>query len=96
MVSENDATSVRDMINWSTCRAFVAGVIGGSAMARTSHDLKTHPGEVITCLPDRVQIGQLLRVVKKFLQDNPNTLHFSASSLVKRAVADVFPCRGTP
>jgi hypothetical protein len=44
------------------------------------------------CLPKEVELGQLIDVVKIFLDTHPNLLHFTASSLVAKALQDAYPC----
>ena len=48
------------------------------------------------CLPEEdVPDDQLRRIVVKFLEDNPKTLHQSARILTSMAFHDAFPCKGT-
>ena len=44
------------------------------------------------CLPKEVELGQLIDVVKIFLDTHPNLLHHTASSLVAKALQDAYPC----
>jgi len=44
------------------------------------------------CLPDNVTQGQIADVVKKWLSDNPQDRHFTASWLVVAALAGAWPC----
>jgi len=44
------------------------------------------------CLPTKVLISQLKGAVLKYLKDNPNKLHFDASSRVAHAFIKAFPC----
>ena len=44
------------------------------------------------CLPAQVTKGQVVDVVRQFLNDNPQDLHLAAAGLVARALAEAFPC----
>lgn len=44
------------------------------------------------CVPDGVLSGQLTDVAWKFLEQNPELRHHSASYLVRRAFAKAWPC----
>ena len=46
------------------------------------------------CMPDEVwgQTEQIVRVVVKYLEDNPAKLHTSAAILVHYAIVEAFPC----
>jgi Rap1a immunity proteins len=45
------------------------------------------------CLPAEVHSEQLVRVVKKYLEDNPAQLHYEAEVLTIRALTNAFPCQ---
>lgn len=67
----------------STADLQAAGMLEGFvAGAISPHD----------CLPDGVKLGQLVAVVNKYVRAHPEDRHYSASSLVRRAVDIAFPC----
>ena len=45
------------------------------------------------CPTKGVTLGQLERVLVKFLQDNPEQLNLNERELVVKALSKVFPCR---
>ena len=46
-----------------------------------------------SCIPDKdIKSSQLVRVVTKYLQENPQYLHIAASDLVGNAFYLAFPC----
>ncbi len=47
---------------------------------------------VSTCIPDAAPIGQLARVLVKWLREHPEKLHELKSFLVIDALKDAFPC----
>jgi len=61
------------------CYGFVIGVFD------------TIQGEKI-CAPDGVTIKQVQSIVKKYLKENPASLHFGAELLVSLALMKTFPC----
>ena len=46
------------------------------------------------CPPSTVTAGQVESISKKYLNEYPERLHFSADSLVKDAMSRAFPCSG--
>ena len=44
------------------------------------------------CTPDGATTSQMIRVVVKFLEENPERLHRPEVFLVTMALADAFPC----
>jgi hypothetical protein len=50
----------------------------------------------LICLPkEKPQtVGQLARIVVKYLEDNPKQLHEPAASLATVALSKAFPCKG--
>jgi hypothetical protein len=45
------------------------------------------------CNPGNVTPGQIFKIVSKYLNNNPENLHFSADSLVVQALKEAFPCK---
>ena len=71
----------------NTCFGFVVGI-------SDSHDNFTMWGKMspLWCSPDNVGTDQLIRIVTKYLQEHPESLHLEASSLVSNALNFAFPC----
>jgi len=71
----------------NTCYGFVIGI-------EDAQDTFTVLGKMspLWCSPDEVNASQLIRVVTKYLQEHPEELHHSASSLVANALLLAFPC----
>ena len=67
---------------------FGHGVCGGYVTG--VHDLQ---GKPLFCTPLDVTNGQLQLVVKKWLQEHPEKLHYTASGLVVEAFKEAFPCK---
>jgi len=82
-----DRDTAQDIADGSACIGFIMGVadaqevfIGWNRMER------------MWCLPEHVTGAQVLRVVTKDLQENPQDLHKTASSMVANALFSAFPC----
>lgn len=72
-----------------------------STIDTTRKMLDKYQGDIIgrtnaVCLPDEVNsavgLEQLVRVVLKYLEDNPESLHIEAWGLVVVALVEAFPC----
>ncbi len=63
------------------CAAYIASV----------HDFASSASKV--CKPDSASLGQLTKVVAKYMNDNPTMLHIPATYLATMALADAFPCK---
>jgi hypothetical protein len=53
-------------------------------------------GSPLVCPPAGVTNGQSVRVVVKFLNDNPEKLNLDEDELVTLALSKAFPCKHTP
>ena len=72
-----------DIVNAAVSFGYVLGV----------YDALT--GVTMFCPPNNVSQGQVVQVVLKFLNQNPEKLHFSADSLVVKALQQAWPCAKT-
>jgi hypothetical protein len=70
------------------CGGFVQGVASTSAF----YD-EFIPIKLKFCTPDTATNSQLVRIVIKYLKDNPKTLNESRTVLVWRALLDAYPCK---
>jgi Rap1a immunity proteins len=62
----------------ATCAGYIMGV--------------TDALETEVCVPNEVNVRQIVDVVKLYLHDHPEKRHFGASSLVTVALKEKFPC----
>lgn len=74
----NDYSVQKGTFEQGVCLGIVMGV------AETSDKI---------CPPKEVTNKQLVLVVEKFLKENPQDLHFPATSLAEYALAMVWPCQ---
>lgn len=69
------------------CMGYVAGFDDLSAVySYFEDDPRTF------CVPTEVSREQLIRVLVKYLQDNPARLHENRAILLNDAISDAFPC----
>lgn len=81
-----DRTTTHDT---EICHGYVMGVHD----AAQSHEklLGSHP---LYCEPPRVTSDEMVRIVNRYLLENPELLQYSASSTVLGAFIQAFPCAG--
>lgn len=48
---------------------------------------------ILTCPPDYSTVGQAKDIVYRWIAENPQHRHFSASSLVVAALSSAWPCK---
>jgi len=71
-------------LNRSYCNGFVTGV---TDMLGSTERLAE-----MTCLPDKVTVGQVRDVLIKYLKDHPEKRHLPAFVLVFNSQREAFPC----
>ena len=81
------ADTVKDS---NLCWGYIAGIVDEYQGIALSDLLKEPPS---FCLPAKVSMEKLEKVVKKSLDDNPARLHMPASLLVVKAMSEAFPCQ---
>jgi hypothetical protein len=54
--------------------------------------ISTSFNRVLWCIPDDVELGQIILVVTKHLKENPEKLHGLAAALVVAALREAWPC----
>jgi len=77
-------------MEFGLCMGFVLGVRDTPRALWSGYSLAKR----IFCLPEGVAPQQEVRVVVKYLEDNPAKLHESAAVLVMGALSGAFPCKG--
>ena len=70
-----------------SCMGYIEGVGDSVATLANWEDFAEY-----ICTPQGVTSGQLMLVVVKNLNENPEELHMTASSLVLKALSEAFPC----
>lgn len=86
------------------CKAQQGGFERGMCLGYLDGVIDTHTSFIIAgsgalgfiCIPDKVTKGQARDVVLKYMRDNPEQTHLSASTLVIAALREAFPCNPSP
>ncbi len=82
-----DPASKLELVRISKCTGYVTGITDAYNVFHNWNFI-----EPMWCMPNEVSIDQLKKVVLKYLKENPQAIHMSASSLVVNAVVLAFPC----
>lgn len=73
--------------------AMCSGYIAGVNDAAVGYGSEVNFKKRLYCIPPKAEMDQLIRVVRKSLEDNPSQLHLPSSVLVVHALRDAFPCK---
>jgi len=82
-----DGGTSANIAKGNTCASYVAGIDDAHSLFVDWLDM-----EQSWCAPKNVNMSQLVRVVTKHLQENPQKLHKSGNSLIGNALIIAFPC----
>jgi hypothetical protein len=76
-----------DAVKTYQCSGYISGVVD-------IYDTFIGQGVMTAkwCRPDTITIGQLARVVTKYLREHPESLHLAAADQVEIAIVLAFPC----
>ena len=80
--------SSTDYMDDAHCVGYLTAIHDGYATWRGWGDISSDQ----YCMPDGVTVGQLGRIVVKWLEANPEHLHYSAGTSVLNAYQEAFPC----
>lgn len=74
------------------CVGYVAGVLDLEATWDSVEEKSSKIRHF--CVPgDGIPGGQVLRILKKWLDKNPEKLHWRADSIIHAALLEAFPCK---
>ncbi|PMZ76949.1 Rap1a/Tai family immunity protein [Pseudomonas sp. FW305-70] len=82
-----DGEASFNQVDAGVCAGYVQGV--ESTVGFYSDDLAN---DAKFCVPNGVTNGQLVRIVVKYLKDNPKQLNLTRTGLVWSALKDAYPC----
>jgi hypothetical protein len=85
-IADGGNYTTQQAIDGTFCRGYVAGAV--DQMVGLSVQTTT-----VYCIPSNADSDQLVRVVLKYLNDNPATLNYPAAALVGKAIIAAFPCK---
>jgi uncharacterized protein YoaH (UPF0181 family) len=83
-----------DAVQGSFCTGYLTGILDFDITLSHLENDKSGSKGVIRhiCVPDGVSTGQAVRIVVKWLRNNPERLHYPASVLALAGLRDAFPC----
>lgn len=84
-----------DEFHMGACFGLVDGVMGTMTLWNTV-DAQRNETKFHGCIPTEVTVEEAVKVVLKYLNDNPTQLHQRDASLVVSALAKGYPCPTTP
>ena len=83
------------MLSASICISFTQGFFDGlQAMLLQNIALRSKGLKPVACTEQaHVPLSQMVRILEKFLRDNPQILHEKARVLATAAFSEAFPCK---
>lgn len=51
------------------------------------------PKNLQVCLPEKITSGQIIKIVIKYLKDNPEQLHLSEAQFIHGVLLTTYPCK---
>jgi hypothetical protein len=83
---DGEKVSAEEISDAGVCAGYIMGLNEGIQMAANHTNVKY-------CLPSGVVGEQIVRIVEKYLRDNPQELHKSSRTNVNAALKKAFPCK---
>jgi hypothetical protein len=84
-------TTNMEWVDMGTCAGYLSGVTDVERIWKVVEGKTSKASHY--CTPDEVTNGQKLKILKKWLDDNPNKLHERADLIIHRALLQAFPCK---
>jgi hypothetical protein len=84
-----------EWVDGSHCTGYVLGVVDGYAVTEATEKARIHFSSSLICFPKTgsMPTPQVVRIVVKYLRDNPTHLSEPGASLVLLAMQEAFPCK---
>jgi Rap1a immunity proteins len=86
-----DHASRMELIDTGFCAGYLSGVTDVEAMWKGVEGKGSKSAQY--CMPLEVTNGQMLRIIKKWLDDNPSKLHERGDTIIHDALREAFPCK---
>ena len=80
-----DGDRTAPALDWNICVGYITGFLDGLLSERVNAKF--------ICVPEKVTLGQLARVMVKHFEENPNTLHLHRVMGIEEALVRAYPCR---
>lgn len=84
---DGQSTSAGESLQASDCAGFVRGAVDAYMIMKS-----LDPKSVDICTQDNVTVGELIRVVSRYMDEHPQQLHFPAAVTIYNAMHTAFPC----
>ncbi len=99
MLREGPPDSAEEMLQsiaaGSHCAGYLMGMADMNSLYQGSLTSVLGPDRGLFCMPTSgIETDQTMRIVVKYLEANPEELHFSKRLLVVKALSKAFPCKG--
>jgi len=84
-----------EFVDASHCTGYILGVVDGYAVTEASEKARMHFSSSLICFPKTgfMATPQVIRIVVKYMRNNPTHLGEPAASLVLLAMQEAFPCK---
>jgi len=92
-VFDGEKLSSADAIDGGICIGYLWGSHDTDFMVQMLEEHEKITLMKHACPPSNASTAQIVRVVVKYLRDNPERLHLPASVLVTDAIRSSFPCK---
>jgi len=91
-IDKEDKTST-EWAHVMACTGFVTGFTRGVEFGSLYVEDKAHKKVPhLFCTPSEIENGQIIRIVLKYIRDNPAEAHLPTGALVVDALQKAFPC----
>jgi len=91
-IEKEDDVTQAEMVRVASCIGYVVGIMDGVLYEHSYAETKTSRKiPSLYCIPD-VEHGQLIRVVLKYIRDNPAEANMPTGALVVNALTKAYPC----
>jgi hypothetical protein len=84
-----------EFVDASHCTGYINGVVDGYAVTEAAEKARMHFSSSLICFPKTgfMPTPQVVRIVVKYLRENPTHLGEPGASLVLLAMQEAFPCK---
>lgn len=99
-----DRANAMDVLNSGICQGFMLGIEDGAGLSlsmlkATNNSVAYLKGSLEdpgVCFPNRIELGQMIRVTLKYIREHPEQAHLPSAELVILAFYNASPCAVPP
>jgi hypothetical protein len=92
--ADKSSYSLQELVNVGVCTGYINGFLEGFGVAiEYSGDQLKKKVTPLFCIPDQVEGLQKVRLLLKYIRDNPKDAHLATGALLMRAVQTAYPCK---